>query len=133
MDKIRIGFLGAGSVGGSMISQISAESLPFAIVAAGVREPNRRRSHPTVRLTDDLMSIATDPTIEVIIDVTRLQDTSEAVTAALESGKTVISTNKDYYAGQVYEELDSEKRKTDAAAEAVRLVDELKLLITSES
>lgn len=71
------------------------------IVRVGVREVNKPRSESGVKLTTDLPGIVDDPTIDVVIEVMGgLDPAGQLIAKALESGKHVVTANKELIAKQ---------------------------------
>lgn len=126
--------IGAGAVGGAIISQIVAENLPFAVVSVAVKELGRARKFLSlsVKTTSNALSIANDETIEVLIDVSRDFDTKDIIDAAKASGKTIISVNKDFYAGQEYTSLPLDDLQHNANLAAIAIVDQLNSIFNLE-
>jgi homoserine dehydrogenase len=102
-----VALLGLGTVGREVArglietgGRLSARAggRPIELVAVGVREPGRRREidlPATVRLTDDLGSLADDGAVEVLVEVLGGQSPAgELIIAALERGATVVTANK---------------------------------------
>lgn len=109
--SIGIGLLGAGTVGGALVSRLIGESeaiavktgLTFDVRRVGVRNVTRERPFPVSDglLTDQLEEVITDPSIDLIVELMGgLEPAGDLVLAALEAGKPVISANKELIAAR---------------------------------
>ena len=106
MDStIGIGLLGAGTVGSSLIQRlltdraaIAAKSgLDLEVRRIAVRDLGRPRAFdvPEGLLTDDLRGVVADPDVHLVVEVMGgIDPAGDAVLAALESGKPVVTANK---------------------------------------
>jgi len=102
---LRIGLIGLGTVG-SGVARILLEHAertteragrPLQLVRACVRDPQRQRDDVLrqIPLTTDPMDIACASDIDIVVEVIGgLQPAFEIVSAALESGKDVVTANK---------------------------------------
>jgi homoserine dehydrogenase len=102
---LRVGLIGFGTVGGG-VARILVEHAertalragrPIEIRQVAVRDLNKPREIdiPGALLTDDPLSVARNPDLDVIIElIGGLSPAKELVTAALESGKDVVTANK---------------------------------------
>lgn len=126
-ENKNIGFIGAGAVGGAMISQIVAESLPFNVRILGIKEISRPRKFLSlgVKTTGDIATIVSDPAIDIVIDVSRNFDTTEYISTAVANGKSVYQVNKDFYDGQDYYQIPQEILNENANAAALDLVSQI--------
>ncbi len=72
--------------------------VPPELVAVGVRDPERPRGvtlPDPVRRTDDLAALATDPDVDVVVELIGGTELAADVTrAAIEAGKAVVTANK---------------------------------------
>ncbi len=104
---LRIALLGLGTVGREValaLLQRGDELVTIAghrelrLVAVGVREPARWRGVDvprTVRRTDDLGSVASDPDVDVVVELLGgLEPAGALVRDALRSGHSVVTANK---------------------------------------
>jgi homoserine dehydrogenase len=103
---VRVGIIGAGTVGAALIDLLSDTSRVDALidaagsrlelVAVAVRDTTRVRSHiPAHLLVDSAEKIASDPTIDVVVEL--MGGTSvahELITTALQRGASVVTANK---------------------------------------
>jgi homoserine dehydrogenase len=96
--SIGIGLLGAGTVGGTLVSRLIGESeaiasktgLTFDVRRVGVRSLTRDRPFPVSDglLTVDLADVINDPTVDLVVEVMGgLDPAGDLVLAALEAGK----------------------------------------------
>lgn len=109
--SIGIGLLGAGTVGGTLVSRLIVEAdaiaaktgLTFDVRKVGVRRLAAERSFPVTEglLTDRLEEVITDPSIDLVVEVMGgLDPAGDLILAALEAGKPVISANKELIAAR---------------------------------
>jgi homoserine dehydrogenase len=109
--SIGIGLLGAGTVGGTLISRLVGESeaiamktgLTFDVRRVGVRDVSRERPFPVSEgmLTDQLAEVINDPSVDLVVELMGgLDPAGDLVLAALEAGKPVISANKELVAAR---------------------------------
>jgi homoserine dehydrogenase len=107
---IGIGIAGAGTVGGTLARRLIAErdlvtaktGLDLEVRRIAVRDPSKIRTGiPAGLVTDDAMSLVTDPTIDLIVEVMGgLEPAGGLVRAALEAGKAVVTANKELIAAR---------------------------------
>ena len=109
VGAVRIGLLGCGIVGGALVDLLS-ERRPFIEQAAGVdlelaavavRSTSKQRSDQldTSLLTTDAEGLVADPTIDVIVEVIGgIEPARSLILAALKSGKSVVTANKELLA-----------------------------------
>ena len=104
-SPLRIGLLGLGTVGTGTARVLAenADSLtrragrPLAIVAAAVRDLDAERDCDTsgMRLERDAVAVATAADVDVVVELMGGTGAArEAVLAALEAGKPVVTANK---------------------------------------
>lgn len=109
--SIGIGLLGAGTVGGALVSRLVGEAdaiaaktgLTFDVRKVGVRDVSRKRSFPIADgvLTDQLHEVIEDPSIDLLVEVMGgLDPAGDLILSALEAGKPVISANKELIAAR---------------------------------
>ena len=131
---IRIGLLGCGNVGAALSSLltdpvgqatlIERAGVSVELVAIGVNDLTKRRSDqswfPSHLLTKDLVGIVAREDVDVIVELLGgIEPAGSLITAALESGKAVVSANKALLAerGVTLERL-AESKAVDLAYEA---------------
>jgi homoserine dehydrogenase len=109
--SIGIGLLGAGTVGGALVSRLVGEAdaiaaktgLTFDVRKVGVRDVSRKRSFPIADgvLTDQLHEVIEDPSVDLLVEVMGgLDPAGDLILSALEAGKPVISANKELIAAR---------------------------------
>jgi homoserine dehydrogenase len=109
--SIGIGLLGAGTVGGTLVSRLIVEAdaiaaktgLTFDVRKVGVRRLAAERSFPVTEglLTDRLEEVIADPSIDLVVEVMGgLDPAGDLILAALEAGKPVVSANKELIAAR---------------------------------
>jgi homoserine dehydrogenase len=105
LKPVRVGLLGIGTVGSGTyrvlernreeITRRAGRRIEIAWVAARNLERARRIVGPTVPVTDDPMRVARDPEIDIVVEVIGGTGTArDAVMAAIESGKHIVTANK---------------------------------------
>jgi homoserine dehydrogenase len=106
---VRIGLLGCGNVGGALIPLVARQAdmiesrtgLRLEISRVAVRNLARDRGVTLADgvLTRDAMSVVTDPDIDLVVEVIGgIEPARELITAALRSGKPVVTGNKELLA-----------------------------------
>ena len=112
MDStVGVGFLGAGTVGGTLIRRLVAEraailaktGLALEVRRVAVRDPAKRRGIdlPEALLTSDPRQVVDDPTVNLVVEVMGGKDPAgDLVLAALRAGKPVVSANKELIAAR---------------------------------
>lgn len=109
--SIGIGLLGAGTVGGTLVSRLIGDAdaiaaktgLTFDVRKVGVRDVARERPFPVTPglLTDRLREVIDDPGVELVVELMGgLDPAGDLVLAALEAGKPVVSANKELIAAR---------------------------------
>jgi len=105
---IGIGIAGAGTVGGSLVRRLVEEravvtaktGLDLEVRRIAVRDISKARpSIPSELITDDVMSLVSDPQVALVVEVMGgLEPAGTLVMAALEIGKPVVTANKELIA-----------------------------------
>ena len=109
--SIGIGVLGAGTVGGTLITRLVEDraaiaaktGLDLRVLRVGVRDLDKERSFSLEygTVTDDLRSIVDDPDIDLVVELMGGRDLAgDLVLAALDSGKPVVTANKELVASR---------------------------------
>ena len=102
---VRVGVLGCGTVGASLVALVERQNatihartgLSIEISRIAVRDLSRSRpiNIENAVFTSDAMAVATDPSIDVIVEVMGgISPARELLLAALAAGKPVITANK---------------------------------------
>ncbi len=94
--KVKIGLFGFGCVGQGLYDVLeNSKGFSAEIVKIAVKDRNKQRSLPAHYFTYDKNDILTNPEINLVVEL--IDDAEEAyhiVTAALKSGKNVVTANK---------------------------------------
>ncbi|ASV09219.1 homoserine dehydrogenase [Leptospira interrogans serovar Canicola] len=107
MERIRIGLIGAGTVGSGVIEILKNESnkylekfgIELILSSVCTRTPekikNELQSFPNCKLESDYQKLVTDPEIDMILELVGGTDIAYSIVKdALKFGKTVITANK---------------------------------------
>jgi homoserine dehydrogenase len=108
-DAVRVGMLGCGTVGAATLRLLHDHARdverragrPVEVTRVAVREPARDRDVPLdgSRFTDDARSVATDPDVDVVVEMMGgIDPARELVLEALGAGKRVVTANKELLA-----------------------------------
>ena len=128
--ELRIGMVGCGVVGQSVLELLEARreelrrryQTHFVVRKLAVRDVNKTRGDLAVSIqkTDNALSLATDPDLDVIVEVAGGVDTMlPVVRAALSAGKPVVTANKNLLAEKLGElAVLSHRTNTPLACEA---------------
>ena len=106
---IRIGLLGCGNVGAALVPLLTRQAdaieartgLRLDVTRVAVRDVSRDRgvTLPDGVLTSDAHAVATDPNVDLVVEVIGgIDPARELITAALEAGKPVVTGNKELLA-----------------------------------
>jgi len=130
-DVIKVGLLGYGTVGCSLADLLSERQsalekitgLKIELGAIAVRNKAKYAFagvDESVKITNDAMSLVTDPDIDVVIElIGGLEPARSLILAAMESGKPVVTGNKELLANHGSELFNSaEKNNVDLLFEA---------------
>jgi len=109
--SIGIGVLGAGTVGGTLITRLvhdraaitAKTGLDLRVLRVAVRDLSKPRSFTLEYgvITDDLQSVVDDPEIDLVVELMGGRDLAgDLVLAALEAGKPVVTANKELVASR---------------------------------
>jgi homoserine dehydrogenase len=115
VDRVRIGLLGCGNVGGPLARLIDGNAdlieqragVAVEITRVAVRDVDRRRDVPlpATVFTDDAESVVSDPDVDLVVEVIGgIEPARTLITQALKGGKPVVTANKELLAN-VGEEL----------------------------
>ena len=105
MKAVNIGLIGLGTVGSGTLTVLkrNAEEISrragreIRVIAIAVKDLSKSRSVDTgdIHLTDDMMEIVNNPDIEIVVELVGGDGIIlEAVMAALDNGKHVVTANK---------------------------------------
>src|SRR5919109_4452770 len=108
-ETVRVGLLGCGHVGSALVRllQDNAELIEqragvhLEVARVAVRNLAREREVPlpASRFTNDAEAVATDPDIDIIVEVIGgIEPARTLITEALKSGKPVVTANKELLA-----------------------------------
>jgi homoserine dehydrogenase len=111
MNKIGIGLLGAGTVGGTLVHRLIEEhaaiaaktGLDLQVKQVAVRDPNKQRmfSIPDGVITTDATGVIDSPDVDLVVEVMGGQDPAgDLVLRALQAGKPVVTANKELIAAR---------------------------------
>ena len=122
MKKVGVAILGLGVVGGGTY-QILTEHREFYqrtqgvdIVVESVLELNRERAHalgvPDEKIASNIAEIVSNPDVNIVVEVIGGIDAArEFVLAALNAGKTVVTSNKELFCKYSHELERAAKRQ----------------------
>jgi homoserine dehydrogenase len=110
-NTVGIGLLGAGTVGGTLIRRLVEEhdaiaaktGLNLEVRRVAVRDATKPRDFglPDGMTTTDAMSVVSDPSVGLVVEVMGGQDPAfDLVAAALDAGKPVVTANKELIAAR---------------------------------
>ena len=118
VPPVRVGVLGCGNVGGALVRLLGADGPTIAqrtgvvleVTRVAVRDAGRQRlvELPGDCLTQDAESVATDPDVDVVVEVIGgVEPAGELVLSALKAGKPVVTANKELLANAGAELLEA--------------------------
>jgi homoserine dehydrogenase len=103
VKPLKVALLGCGTVGSAVLRLLSeqAEDLaarigrPVEVAGIAVRRPDHHRDVPAHLLTTDAEALVTRDDVDLVVEVIGgLEPARTLITAAVESGKSVVSANK---------------------------------------
>ena len=105
MKPIHVALLGSGTVGGGMLRVLSrnqeeitrraGRGIVVTMVGARSVEKARRLVGDGVQVKSDLLAVATDPSVEIVVElIGGTTDAKALVLAAIAAGKHVVTANK---------------------------------------
>ena len=108
-NRVRIGLLGCGNVGGALVQLLTGGAddvarrtgLRFEVARVAVRNVARERSVelPPGCLTHDADAVVADPDVDVVVElIGGIEPARRLVLAALKHGKPVVTANKELLA-----------------------------------
>ena len=106
---VRVGVLGCGNVGAALVDLVDADAAEIAertgvrleVARVAVRSLAKPRLTPlgAERLTHDAHAVATDPDIDVVVElIGGIEPARTLIVAALKAGKPVVTANKELLA-----------------------------------
>lgn len=95
--KLKIGIIGLGTVGCGVVKVLEKFS-DIEIVLASVKNLNKKRDVEVENLTSDSMQIATNPEIEVVVEVAGGCGILDVLKAAIKNKKHIVTANKELLA-----------------------------------
>ena len=107
--KVKVGVLGAGTVGGALVQRLLVDrneirqkagvDLELRMVAVKHLDKPRGFEIPPEMITDQAMAVVSSPGIDVIVEaIGGLEPTGDLLMTALRSGKPVVTANKELVA-----------------------------------
>ena len=108
---VRIGVLGAGIVGGTLIRRLIEDreaitartGLDLQVRRIAVRSTTKARAYPLPAdlVTDDPFEVVSDPEVDLVVEVMGGRDPAgDLILAALDAGKPVVTANKELVAAR---------------------------------
>ncbi|MCB0956333.1 MAG: homoserine dehydrogenase, partial [Ilumatobacter sp.] len=108
-QKIRLGVLGCGNVGAAFVRLVEQQAATIEartgvlleVGAVAVRNLSAQRDVELAEgvLTRDAHAVVTDPSIDLVVEVIGgIEPARELITTALQSGKPVVTANKELLA-----------------------------------
>jgi homoserine dehydrogenase len=108
-DRVRVGVLGCGNVGGALVRLIhdhadvieARAGVPIEVARIAVRNLalERDASVPAGALTHDAAAVVTDPEVDVVVEVMGgIEPARSLIIDALMAGKPVVTANKELIA-----------------------------------
>lgn len=105
--KLTIGLFGFGVVGQGLQDIISTKDLNLEIKKIAIKHPEKQRTLPARLFITNAAEILDDPEINTVVELINDADAAfKIVTAALKSGKNVVSANKKMIAEHLKELVD---------------------------
>jgi homoserine dehydrogenase len=125
-----VAILGFGTVGGGVVSILQrnaaaiAQKVELPVVIYGVADPDLNRPRPAELdkslLTADSMKLVNDPQVDILVEaIGGIHPALDYILAAIEQGKSVVTSNKELMAKHGSEILEAaERKKVDVCFEA---------------
>ncbi|MBR5304198.1 MAG: homoserine dehydrogenase [Candidatus Gastranaerophilales bacterium] len=95
--KLKIGIIGLGTVGCGVV-KVLAKYDDIEIVSASVKNLNKKRDVEVKSLTTDSMEIATNPNIDVVVEVAGGCGILDVLKTAIQNKKHIVTANKELLA-----------------------------------
>lgn len=96
-NKLKIGLIGLGTVGQGVVKVLSKYN-DIEIVSCAVKNLNKKRAVEVNNLTDNPMDIATNPDIDVVVEVAGGIGIKDVLITAIENKKHIVTANKELLA-----------------------------------
>jgi homoserine dehydrogenase len=108
-ELVRVGVLGCGNVGAALVELLRAQApdiatrtgLELAVTKVAVRSVAKERPVHLAEgvLTHDALAVVNDPSVDVVVEVIGgIEPARELIISALQSGKPVVTANKELLA-----------------------------------
>lgn len=106
-NKLTLGLFGFGVVGQGLHDIIKTKNLNLAIKRFVIKHPEKQRTLPADLFTTNAEAVLADPEINTVVELIDDADAAfEIVSAALRSGKNVVSANKKMISTHLQELVD---------------------------
>ena len=108
--KLKIGIIGLGTVGCGVV-KVLAKYNDIEIVSASVKNLNKKRDVEVNSLTTNSMEIATNPNIDVVVEVAGGCGILDVLKTAIKNKKHIVTANKELLARHGAELFDLAREK----------------------
>jgi predicted homoserine dehydrogenase-like protein len=126
MDKIKVGLIGCGNVGGSIISDIATAPYNVEIAALFVKRPDLSRAFPKVPIVRDIDLVINNPEINIILECTSSPEIEQLVRERTEgTNNKVIYTNKNFWEENGIGPYDWDEKKAAGIVASGQIIQEL--------
>lgn len=130
MDKIKVGLIGCGNVGGSIISDIATAPYNVEIAAMFVKRPDLSRAFPKVPVVEDIDLVVNNPEINFILECTSSPEIEQLVRERTDgTNNKVIYTNKNFWEENGIGPYDWDQKKAAGIVASGEIIEELLTLI----
>lgn len=96
-NKIKIGIIGLGTVGQGVVKVLSKFD-DIEIVAAAVKNINKKRDVEVKKITNDPFDIVNDENIDIVVEVAGGVGIKDALICAMKNKKHIVTANKELLA-----------------------------------
>ncbi len=96
-NKIKIGIIGLGTVGQGVVKVLSKFD-DIEIVAAAVKNINKKRDVEVKKITNDPFDIVNDENIDIVVEVAGGVNIKDALICAMKNKKHIVTANKELLA-----------------------------------
>ena len=108
-ERVRVGILGCGNVGGALVRLIhdhadvieARAGVPLEVARVAVRDLTKDRDLPLPSrcFTDDAAAVVDDPDVDIVVEVIGgIEPARRLIVDALMAGKPVVTANKELIA-----------------------------------